>query len=92
MSQYWFKPKMPGWGMGTPITWQGWVVTLFLIIFILIAAYTDGLFNPESRNMLPSFLRLVLDAFVLACIFSILFQDRIDGGLKWRWGKEQNTK
>jgi len=85
MSRYWFKPKMPGWGMGIPITWQGWFVTLFLIIFILIAAYTDGLFASESRaTILQSLLRLFLDAFMLACIFSILFQDRIEGGLKWR--------
>lgn len=23
---YWFAAKSPGWGMGLPLVWQGWVV------------------------------------------------------------------
>jgi|SRR3989338_8277602 len=31
----WFKRKLYGWGW-TPATWQGWVVTFFYILLVLI--------------------------------------------------------
>ena len=34
MSRYWFKPKRYGYG-ATPITWEGWVFTLAIMLVIL---------------------------------------------------------
>ncbi|NLT35133.1 MAG: hypothetical protein GXX83_04480 [Gaiellales bacterium] len=34
----WFGPRRLGWGW-TPITWQGWVVSLVLLAAILAAAW-----------------------------------------------------
>ena len=31
MAEYWFKPKRYGYG-ATPVTWQGWAVTLGTVL------------------------------------------------------------
>jgi hypothetical protein len=35
INEPWFGKKSIGWGL-TPITWQGWVVTLLLILIIIL--------------------------------------------------------
>ncbi len=38
---YWFKRKLYGWGW-TPAKWQGWVVVLAFVIFLLGSALLLG--------------------------------------------------
>ncbi len=85
MAQYWFKPKQYGWGFDWPIAWQGWVALACLIILILISALVDGIFVTETAP--KGILRFVLDIVTLSCLFCLVFQDRVEGGLKWRWGR-----
>jgi hypothetical protein len=33
--KYWFPAKRYGWGWGPPSTWQGWVVLLIYLTFVL---------------------------------------------------------
>ncbi|MGV8131073.1 MAG: hypothetical protein ACP5N7_03150 [Candidatus Pacearchaeota archaeon] len=35
--EIWFKRKLYGWGW-TPCTWQGWIITLMFILFLVYIA------------------------------------------------------
>ena len=84
MSKYWFKAKRYGWGTGLPLTWQGWLFTILLVVLILIAAFVDGICS--STIELKAVLRFVLDTLLLSLVWLICIKDKIEGGLKWRWG------
>ena len=73
-SGYWFRPKLFGYG-ATPVTWQGWAVTLgFVAVTVALAAAGDPIllvFIP------PVVLSLVLVA-----------RGKTDGDWRWRWGSD----
>ena len=84
MSNPWFKPIKYGFG-AYPITWQGWIVSLFLIcycaaIFLAIPALI--------RLVTSSDFSILFTVIFGSYFFKITFIDKIDGGLKWRWGKK----
>ncbi len=83
MSKYWFKPKKYGYGT-YPITWQGWLATLGLCILIIVSCYV----NIPAIETLKGWLRFILDVIILAILFLILFKEKTDGEIRWRWGKE----
>jgi len=87
MDKYWFKAKEYGWGTGLPVAWQGWVALLVLIILISIAGFVDGIFG--GAVSLKSWLRFYIDLFVISALFLIVFENKIEGGLKWRWGNDK---
>lgn len=74
-SGYWFKPKRYGFG-AVPVTWQGWLATLSLVV---IAAALANL----AQHGRPAFLAL-LAPLVLGFLW--LCWTRTDGGWRWRWG------
>lgn len=73
---YWFRPKRLGWG-ATPVTWQGWLLTLAFVVLAALLANTA-----EHRG--PIWLLLLVPlvvAFVGLCWL------KTDGGWAWRWGR-----
>ena len=84
--KYWFKPKRYGWGF-MPVTWEGWMATLVLVALIFLSAYVNkiGSENMTSENIL----RCVLDILILGGLFTVLCKDKLEGGLKWRWGNKK---
>jgi hypothetical protein len=87
MSQFWFKPKKYGYGV-YPATWQGWVALFCLCLLILVVMYVD---LPIGEGIIPTlkeWLRYLLDLFILTALFLLIFKDKVEGGLKWRWGKD----
>lgn len=90
MDKYWFKPKNYGWGFGWPITWQGWLSLLVLLLFIGIFAFVDGIFF--SDGSIKSALRFIMDIVIITTLYCLVFRNRVEGGLKWRWGHEQSSK
>ncbi|MBF0570395.1 MAG: hypothetical protein HQL12_00850 [Candidatus Omnitrophica bacterium] len=88
MNKCWFKPKDYGWGFGVPTAWQGWVALCFLILLILTIAFVDGLVSHTNGVPLKSILRFIIDVVIISVLFCLLFQGKVEGGLKWRWGKE----
>lgn len=72
---YWFRPKMFGWGV-VPITWQGWLATVALIIFGIAIA---KLAEERTRLWLVLLVPLFLGYAALAWA-------KTDGPWRFRWG------
>ena len=89
MKKQWFTPKKYGWGF-FPVTIKGWIATLVLIGLIFASAYTNNFFDSGDNPVIHTKegVRFLLDLIVLCCLFTILFKDRLEGQLTWRWGKQ----
>ncbi len=85
MSQYWFKPKKYGYG-GHPVTWQGWAATFCLSLLIFVVIYADLPIGEERLPNLKEWVRYFLDFNLLIVLFLVVIKDKVEGGLKWRWG------
>jgi general stress protein CsbA len=83
MTQYWYKPKKYGYG-AQPITWQGWVAILLLVMLLLAVNYAD--FPNRHAISLRNWLRFGIDFIEITALFLILIKDKVEGGLRWRWG------
>lgn len=74
---YWFKRKLYGWGW-VPVKWQGWLVTLALIIFIV---YVAIVFLTKGK-LIEYFVSLTVALVVLMYIAY-----KTGEKPKWSWGK-----
>ena len=72
----WFVPKRFGWG-ATPVTWQGWAVTLGFTAAIVAAA-----------RLRPSDWQKASVSAVLVAALVAIAAPRTRGGWRWRWGGE----
>lgn len=71
----WFGPRRFGWGW-TPVTWQGWVVSLVFIAATLAAAW-----------LLSSTLRTKV---IIALVVALLVTSYLTGGAPGStWGRRQ---
>jgi hypothetical protein len=77
---YWFKRKLYGWGW-TPATWQGWAVTLFYIILVLLLALTIDKSSPDTQVM-PTF----VPPIVLLTVVFICIAYKKGETPRWQWG------
>ena len=81
MAEYWFKPKRYGYG-ATPVTWQGWAVTLGTVL----AMVAVSLYLPLTAKSLWALLALLLfDAGALS-VLAIVSYRKTEGTWRWRWG------
>ncbi len=87
MAQFWFKPKKYGWGT-YPTVWQGWTATLVLVLLIMVSFYINIIQGRVISADLKDWLRYGLDVIILTTLFLVVFKDKVEGGLRWRWGKE----
>lgn len=86
MKKYWFKPKKYGYGF-FPISWEGYLSIFVFILFLFISAYVNNIFGTEAG--LKEGLGFILDVFIIASIFTVLFKHRVEGGLRWQWGEKK---
>ncbi len=87
MTEYWFKPKMYGYG-ATPTNWKGWASSLvaaaaLLAVFMLFVLPVPG---AAQRPLWEVGLGAVL-ALALVAVFSSFAKSKTDGDWRWRWGK-----
>lgn len=74
----WFAPKKYGYGAGLPIAWQGWVLLLGYIGFVLGL----GLFVASFGEIWPL---ISVGLIMLSTIpFMMIVKRRTKGGWKWR--------
>ena len=74
----WFAPKRYGYGSGTPISWQGWVLTLGFTALAVLFALILG------RHPL----QIVAALVPLTIVFSVICARTTRGGWRWRWGED----
>jgi hypothetical protein len=87
MTQYWFRPKLYGYG-ATPVTWQGWAVTLaFAAVMIVVAQFA---LRPLTQGGGVTLWQVALwIAILIAALlgFMRLVRAKTEGEWKWRWGE-----
>lgn len=71
---YWFTPKLYGLG-ATPVTWQGWALTLGSVAALLLDIH-------QVQPLLP---KIIIGIAVIAT-FTVIAWRKTDGGWHWRWG------
>ena len=71
---YWFAPKLFGFG-ATPVTWQGWALTLGVAAALLL----------DTRYVAGLVPKLVIGLALIAAFVTIAWR-KTDGGWHWRWG------
>ena len=72
----WFAPKRYGYGSGVPISWQGWLVTIAYVLFVIVVV---ARFHERPLQMI-GVMALPTTVFVLTCARTTR------GGWRWRWG------
>ena len=81
MTTHWFRPKQYGYG-ATPVTWQGWVITIAAVIVLVAATYS---LTALSAINLWFWAALLVDAVVVATLL-VVSRQKTDGEWRWRWG------
>jgi len=85
MTTYWFRPKRYGYG-ATPVTWQGWAVTLVAVAAIV----TMSLFLRLTEKYDGAFVVMLgFDAVVVIALV-IVSRRKTDGEWRWRWGERRS--
>lgn len=83
-NHFWFKRKLYGWGW-TPVTWQGWGITLIYIVGIIAASLTIDKNSPIREIMFTAVLPIVL-----LTIAFIRIAYKKGESPRWQWGPEKN--
>lgn len=85
----WFVPKPYGWGLA-PTCWQGWLATLFYVVFLVVyLGFGYDLFM-NVRSVVPGdIIKMIFDIFVSGVVFVYLMEGKTEGKVVWYWG---NTK
>jgi hypothetical protein len=88
MTQYWFKPKSYGYG-ATPVTWEGWAVSLAGAIVVAGSILAMTLLVDRS-NAVAWLIWAALIA-VATWWFVQFCRRRTDGAWRWRWGNRPDA-
>jgi hypothetical protein len=72
---YWFVPHAFGFG-ATPVTWQGWALTLGFVALVAAVA-----------RLLPGNEPKVAVGLAVTVLFVVICWRKTDGGWRWRWGR-----
>ncbi len=81
MTEYWFRPKRYGYG-ATPVTWQGWAVTLAIVLAMVAMSLFLRL---TERSHWALVALLTFDAVGIATLGIVCYR-KTDGEWRWRWG------
>ena len=82
MATYWFRPKRYGYGV-TPVTWQGWSMTIAIAIVIGVSSALVPIFG-ASRPWV--FVAIPINLLLIAALL-VVSRRKTDGEWRWRWGK-----
>jgi hypothetical protein len=82
MTTYWFRPKQYGYG-ATPVTWQGWTITMAAMAVVVAASLLFPLLAAGSPWALAA---VVIDVLAIAALW-IISRRKTEGEWRWRWGR-----
>ncbi len=81
--EFWFVRKTYGWGW-TPATWQGWLVLLVYILFIIWNSWSVDMYTRSVHAVNLSLLPRTLLATAILLVICYLKGETP----KWQWGKK----
>lgn len=82
--ELWFKNKTYGWGW-TPVTWQGWAVTIaYIVLLILFGLTVDD--NSTIREMVFTYFLPVI--ILTTTLIRICYKKGEKP--RWQWGNKNN--
>ena len=59
------------------------------LILICSAFYLSNPFEYKTTEQaINDWLRFIIDFIVIHTVYFVLVKDRVKGGVRWRWGKE----
>ncbi len=87
MTEYWFRPKRYGYG-ATPVTWQGWALTIAAVLAIVMATVR---LTALSADSLSFWILVAIDAVVIAALL-VVGRRKTEGEWRWRWGDREPAK
>lgn len=77
---YWFKRRRYGWGW-TPATWQGWSLTLAMVVLIVLPAILAGQYGSRGHSV-----AYIVYVIVVIVVFIVIVEAKSPAP-RWRWGK-----
>ncbi|MBT3249806.1 MAG: hypothetical protein HN846_02375 [Candidatus Pacebacteria bacterium] len=86
-NKIWFKRKRYGWGW-VPVTWQGWLVIVVEILFLL--SLSKILLEDVPQNTYQGEVGIFLAIVFLSVLILIFTSHRKGPKPKWRWGKKKS--
>jgi hypothetical protein len=81
-ARYWFRPKRFGYG-ATPVTWEGWLVTLVCVLLIAAAMFFVVGAGPQG---VAARLAAAIAGGAIIIALIVVSKSKTEGGWKWRWG------
>ncbi len=82
VTKYWFKPKLGKWGVGMPITWEGWVASILFSTAVIIWAWILGYFNENFKPVsFPQSLMFISGGIFISLAFCYFVKDKVEGGV-----------
>lgn len=84
-NQVWFKRKLYGWGW-TPVTWQGWLLTLVYLTLVIAFAFT---IDENSSRSEVAFTFLIPTVLLTIAFLRIAY--RKGETPRWQWGEDKNN-
>jgi asparagine N-glycosylation enzyme membrane subunit Stt3 len=85
-NKYWFIPKIYGYGY-VPITWEGWLVVLFILGVITLCSYTNNFFRNNGPDI-KEVIRYILELILLIFAINPFMKSKTKGEVKWSWGNK----
>lgn len=82
MNKLWFKRKKYGWGW-TPISWEGWLVTVFYLISLLCLSAFLSRASTTLEVVFNFFIPFIILTFLL-----ILVAIKTGETPRWQWGEK----
>jgi hypothetical protein len=83
----WFKPKRYGYG-ATPVTWQGWALTLGFVAAVFVLAWWLIGFDQAGQPSGWNFILFFKSVAILVVALWIISKRTTDGEWRWRWGQK----
>jgi len=86
-NKYWFRAKLYGWGW-TPARWQGWIVILAFIGFVIwsgLGLESQG--EPSKDQLTWYFIKIILAVVVLMVVCY-----KTGEKPRWQWGLPKDEK
>ena len=84
MSQYWFRPKRHGIGIGVPLNWKGWaLVGAYIAVMLALPSLYEPYFGyPDTLPV------RIFGVIAVSIPFFYVAEKKTEGGWRWRRGGE----